>query len=231
MRMPALVVAVAALATTLGLAGCATLPGPVERAVTHASSDVADTSLARIAAASAPPDRADLSGFRLLADDEEALEARLALVRRAEKTIDVQCYLIANDATGLEFLGALAEAAGRGVRVRVLVDDLYAAGEDATFVALASHADLEVRLFNPLPVRGGGFARRVALSLHDFSRINHRMHNKLMIVDGRFAITGGRNVADEYFDRSGAAHFIDMDLLSSGAVIGPLSAVLDRLLD
>ncbi len=228
MRTPTTFAALATLAVTLALAGCATLPGPTERAATHASSDVADTSLARIAAASAPSDRANLSGFRLLADDGDAFEARLALLRKAEKTIDVQYYLIASDATGLEFLGALSDAAARGVRVRVLVDDLYATGQDAVFAALANRANVEVRLFNPLPVRGGSFARRVTLSLHEFSRINHRMHNKLMIVDGSFAITGGRNIADEYFARSGAAHFIDMDLLSSGAVIGPLAAIFDR---
>jgi len=228
MRTPNVVATLAALAVGLALAGCATLPGPIERTASHAPSEVADTSLARVAAASAPPERADLSGFRLLADDGDAFEARLALVRRAERTIDVQYYLIASDATGLEFLGALSDAAARGVHVRVLVDDLYAAGEDAVFAALATHANVELRLFNPLPARGGSFARRVTLSLHQFSRINHRMHNKLMIVDASFAITGGRNIADEYFDRSGAAHFIDMDLLSSGAVIGPLAAVFDE---
>ena len=86
-------------------------------------------------------------------------------------------------------------------------------------------------MFNPLPVRGGGFAQRIVFSLHEFSRINHRMHNKLFIADGSFAVTGGRNIADAYFDRSGDANFIDsfidMDVLSSGPVVARLAAVFD----
>ena len=217
----------ALLAAALVLAGCAALPSQVERPVSYARADAADSTLGRIATASTPNDDPALSGFRLLPDGDEALDARIALIRRAEKTVDVQYYLIANDRTGREFLRALDAAAARGVRVRILVDDLYATGEDALFAGLASHANVEVRLFNPLPVRGGSFATRLALSLHDFARINHRMHNKLFIADNSFAITGGRNIADEYFDRSGAANFIDMDLLSSGAVVAELAQVFD----
>ena len=135
--------------------------------------------------------------------------------------------MIANDATGREFLRELQAAAARGVRVRILVDDLYATGQDELFAGLAAHDNVEVRLFNPLPVRGGGFAQRIVFSLHQISRINHRMHNKLFIADGSFAVTGGRNIADEYFDRGGDANFIDMDLLSSGPVVAELAAVFD----
>jgi putative cardiolipin synthase len=222
------VVAVLAAALAIGLAGCAGLPVPVERQESHAIGDVAGTSLAQTAAASRPDDARDLSGFRLLPEGDDALEARIALIRRAEKSVDVQYYLIANDRTGRQFLAELAAAAARGVRVRVLVDDLYAIREDALFAALAGQPGFELRLFNPLPVRGGSFASRVAFSAHQFSRINHRMHNKLLIADNSFAITGGRNIGDEYFDRSGAAHFIDMDLLSSGGVVAALSSLFDE---
>ncbi|HEV7575996.1 MAG TPA: phospholipase D family protein [Caldimonas sp.] len=217
-----------AAALVLALAGCAALPMPVERPESHALGDVAGTTLGRVAAASTPDDARGLSGFRLLPEGDEALEARIALIRDAEKSVDVQYYLIANDRTGRQVLAELAAAAARGVRVRVLVDDLYAVREDALFAALAGQPGFEVRLFNPLPVRGGGFASRVVLSAHQFARINHRMHNKLLIADNSFAITGGRNIADEYFDRSGAAHFIDMDLLSSGSVVAALSALFDE---
>jgi putative cardiolipin synthase len=217
------------LTVAVALGGCAALPSQVDRPVSVARSDVADTGLARVAAASAaaPAAGPDVSGFRLLADGAEALDARLALIGLAEKTLDVQYYLIADDATGRAFLGALQAAAGRGVRVRILLDDLYATGQDELLAGLAAHDNVEVRLFNPLPVRGGSFARRMVFSLHEIARINHRMHNKLFIADGSFAITGGRNIADEYFDRGGSANFIDMDLLSSGPVVAELATVFD----
>jgi putative cardiolipin synthase len=215
------------LAVAVSLGGCAALPGSVSRPVSHARTDVADTTLGRVAATSTPVQAAGPSGFRLLPDGAQAFEARIALIRRAEKTLDVQYYVIASDDTGRQFLGELQRAAGRGVRVRILVDDLYATGQDALFAGLAASRNVEVRLFNPLPVRNGGFVERIVLSLHEFSRINHRMHNKLFIADGSFAITGGRNIADEYFDRSGEANFIDMDVLSSGAVVAQLAAVFD----
>ena len=216
------------LMIAVALGGCAVLPSQVERPASFARLDVADTTLARIAAGSTPADGQELSGFRLLPDGAQALDARLALIRRAERTIDVQYYLIANDRTGLEFLSELERAAARGVRVRILVDDLYATGEDALFAGVAQHDGIEVRMFNPLPVRAGGIAERIALSLHEFSRINHRMHNKLFIADGSYAVTGGRNIADAYFDRSGGANFIDMDLLAAGPVVAQLATVFDR---
>lgn len=212
----------------LALGGCASLPGGVQRPLSEARADVAGTRLAAVAAASTPDDVRDLSGFRLLPVGDQAFDARIALVRRAEKTLDVQYYLIAHDSSGLQFLRELRDAAERGVRVRVLVDDLYAAGQDALLAGLAAHANVEVRLFNPLPVRGGSFDARVVLSMHEFSRINRRMHNKLFVADNVFAVSGGRNIADEYFGRSEPANFIDMDVLSSGPVVRELSAVFDR---
>jgi putative cardiolipin synthase len=216
------------LTVAVAMGGCAVLPGQVERPGSFARKDVADTQLARIATASTADGEHELSGFRLLPDGAQAFAARIALIRRAEKTIDVQYYVIASDRTGHEFLRELQAAAARGVRVRILVDDLYATGQDALFAGLAAHDNVEVRMFNPLPVRGGSFGQRILLSLHQFSRINHRMHNKLFIADGSFAVTGGRNIADEYFDRGGDANFIDMDVLSTGPVVDELAAVFDR---
>ena len=220
----------AGFTTAMVLGGCASLPDHVERPHSQAygPSVVAATTLGRIAQASLPPNAAELSGFRLLPDGGEAFEARLALIRRAEKSIDVQYYLIADDQTGQEFLGALSDAAAHGVRVRVLVDDLYATGQDELWSAMAAKENVEVRLFNPLPVRGGSFARRIFFSMHEFSRINHRMHNKLLVVDGVFAVTGGRNIADEYFERrAGDGNFIDMDLLIAGTVVPQMEDVFD----
>ena len=202
-----------AAALALVLAGCATLPDHVQHPVSQALTDVATTHLAAIAAASTPSEAGQQSGFQLLPHGDEAFESLIGLARRAEMSLDVQYYLIASDRTGLQFLGELRDAAERGVRVRVLIDDLHAVHQDGLLSDLAARPHVEVRLFNPLPVRGGSFGTRVIFSLHEFSRINRRMHNKLFIADNTFAVTGGRNIADEYFGRAKPANFVDMDAL------------------
>ena len=197
------------------------------RPPSQALADVAETRLGRIAALAAPADKPQLSGFRLLPEAGHAFEARLALMRRAEKSLDVQYYLIQNDDIGQQFLRELRDAAVRGVRVRLIVDDLYAAGEDELLTGLAAYPNVEVRIFNPLPVRAGSFASRLVFSLHEFGRINHRMHNKLFIADNTFAVCGGRNIGNEYFMHSSAANFIDVDVLASGPVVRELSDTFD----
>ncbi|RST55414.1 phospholipase D-like domain-containing protein [Variovorax sp. MHTC-1] len=209
------------------LTACAGLPSGVQRPSSQARTDVADTRLAAVAAASLPAGNGQLSGMRLLPAGDQAFEARIALVRAAEKSIDVQYYQIADDLSGRQFLRGLADAAARGVRVRLLVDDLHAAGQDALLAGLAARPNLELRMFNPLAVRDGGVASRVLFSLHEFSRVNRRMHNKLLVADNVFAITGGRNIANEYFGRSEPANFIDMDMFAAGSVVRELSMVFD----
>lgn len=217
---------VAAL-TAAVLAACASLPSPSPRTASFADDDVADTTLARVVAASTPADAAGLSGFRLLADGGQAWEARLALIDHAERSVDAQTYSIADDASGRAFIGALRRAAARGVRVRLLVDDLYAHESAALLQALARQPGAEVRLFNPLPARDGPLALRLLRSLHEFERINRRMHNKLLLADQRLAVTGGRNIGDAYFG-AGDAFFIDLDLLAAGAAVQALSGLFDR---
>ena len=210
------------------LSGCASLPAPVPQAPSFALTEVSHTALGRIAAASLPPDDATLSGFRLLPEGPTAFQARIALARQAQKSLDVQYYLIGNDRVGLQFLRELRDAARRGVRVRLLVDDLYTTGEDPLLTGLAAFDNVELRLFNPLPSRADSFEWRVLGSLHDFGRINHRMHNRLFIADNRMAVSGGRNMADAYFTQSRHDNFIDVDVLSVGAVVPQMSAVFDR---
>ncbi|VTU21795.1 phospholipase D-like domain-containing protein [Variovorax sp. PBL-E5] len=209
------------------LAGCASLPPPVAQTPTHAPTDVANTRLARVARAGAPAASPALSGFRLLPEGTTAFDARLAMVRNAERSIDAQYYILSNDSTGLLFLRELNAAAQRGVRVRLLIDDLYTAGKDELLALLAAQPNFEVRVFNPLPVHFGPLALRIALSLHDLRRIDRRMHNKLLVADNSLAMTGGRNVADEYFMHSDTANFIDMDVLASGPVVRELSDSFD----
>ena len=209
------------------LAGCASLPPVAVRAPSSAFLDTRDTSLGRIAAASLSEAGRSESGFRLLPTGDFALDARLELARRAERSIDAQYYYVQRDSVGLQFLRELRNAAQRGVRVRLLVDDLYTAGGDELFHSLATIPNVEIRFFNPLPSRRASVSGRLLFSLHEFDRINHRMHNKLFIADNRMSISGGRNMANEYFMRSAHANFIDLDVLAAGPVVRELSGVFD----
>jgi len=190
------------LATAAALSGCASLPAQVQRTHSEAMADATATPLAQLAVQSTPDDKRHLSGLRLLPGGPEALATRITLARRAQKSLDVQYYVVAADASGRQFLRELRDAAQRGVRVRLLIDDLHVTELDDTLRALASHDNVQVRLFNPLPVRGGALQTRLLLSLHQFERVNRRMHNKLFVADNAVAITGGRNIANEYFMRS-----------------------------
>jgi putative cardiolipin synthase len=213
--------------TVLVLQGCAGLPASVERSATFAFTDTGETPLARIADASMPDAQRALSGFRILPTGDFSLDARIALARRARRSIDAQYYQVHGDAVGHRFLRELRDAAARGVRVRLLLDDFYTTGQDALFIEFAAHANVEVRLFNPLPSRANSSTRRVLASLHEFGRINHRMHNKLFVADNALAVTGGRNIGDEYFMSGAQANFIDLDVLASGAVVRQLSGAFD----
>jgi cardiolipin synthase C len=206
--------------------GCATLPPPQPRPIERALQDTADTPLARLAEAALPADPPGRSGFRLFFSGESSFNARVALARRATRSLDLQYYLLANDDTGRGLLRELRDAAQRGVRVRLLLDDLHAP-DDALLAGLAVCPNVQVRLFNPLPARGGSLTWRLLRSMHDIRRINHRMHNKLFIADNAFAISGGRNVGDEYFMHNPQANFLDLDLLSAGPVVRTQSTVFD----
>ncbi len=216
----------ACIAALSALFGCGTLPEPGPKPVSTALAPRADSSLAQIAAASTPP--GDLSGFRLLPLGAFALDARIATAQRARHSLDLQYYVIENDATGQLLLRTLREAATRGVRVRLLVDDLYTVQTDTALRALADAPNIEVRLFNPFCCLRGSTAGRFTASLFDLYRINHRMHNKLFIADGVMAVVGGRNIADEYFMLNASGNFVDMDVFVMGALIPPLQAIFDK---
>jgi putative cardiolipin synthase len=207
------------------LAACGTLPERVERAPSAALAPSAASPLARIASDSIP--EPGLTGFRLLPLGPYSLEARIELARRAHDSIDAQYYLVANDRTGRFFMRALRDAALRGVRVRLLVDDLNTSGGDAMFRGLAAFPNVEVRLFNPFCCARDTLTGKYVASLGDFTRLNHRMHNKLFVVDGSLAVMGGRNIADEYFARSATNNFVDMDVLAAGAALQRLAAIFD----
>jgi cardiolipin synthase C len=209
----------------LAAAGCASLPENVQRTPSSALPGAPDTPLGRIARASTvDPEQ---SGFRLLPTGQFALQARLELARRAVRTLDVQYYQIHDDQTGRYLLRTLRDAAQRGVRVRLLMDDLYTSGADPLLLGLAAHPNVELRLFNPFPGGRTNFASRFAASLHEFSRVHRRMHNKLFIADGVMAVAGGRNIGDEYFMVSAGANFVDLDTLVVGALLPRLGELFD----
>ena len=207
------------------LASCTSLPLQVDRAASHAIAGSTDTPLGRIAEASVPQKNG--SGFRFILNGAYAFNTRIELIARAERSVDLQYYLLANDATGREVLRALRDAAVRGVRVRLLLDDLYTAGETDLLQDLAAYPNVEIRLFNPFPRGRSSLALRLITSIFEISRLNRRMHNKLMIVDGAWAIVGGRNIADEYFNNSALDNFVDNDLLIAGALVPHLADAFD----
>jgi putative cardiolipin synthase len=157
-------------------------------------------------------------------DGVDALAARLLLAERAEKSIDVQYYLIKNDIVGRVFIYSLLKAADRGVRVRLLLDDMFTAGYDIGMAALHSHPNFEIRIFNPFH---RGTAGRARSAITGFSRINRRMHNKSFTVDNQITIIGGRNIADEYFGVREDAKFGDLDVVGIGPVVQEVSNMFD----
>jgi phosphatidylserine/phosphatidylglycerophosphate/cardiolipin synthase-like enzyme len=205
--------------------GCASLPLHVQKHRSEALKNPGETSLGRLAAGA--DEGRGLSGIRLLASGDEALASLLALADRAERTLDLQYYIIAQDESARMVLQHVRKAAERGVRVRILVDDFNTAGEDPRLMRLGQHANIEVRLFNPFP--GGRFAlwTRFLASASDIPRINHRMHNKLFVADNALAITGGRNIGDQYFTLDKYSNFIDLDVVAAGPIVPQLSASFD----
>jgi len=212
-------------ALAVWLSGCVALPLHVQKTRTQALPNPELTTLGRLAAREQP--NKNLSGVRLLASGDEALAGLIALADHAERTLDIQYYIIHEDDSTRLLLQHVRQAADRGVRVRVLVDDLNTAGEDRRFMHLGQHANVEVRVFNPFP--GGRFATwtRFVASASDMRRINHRMHNKLFVADNALAITGGRNIGDQYFARDQHNNFIDLDVVAAGAIVPQLSASFD----
>ena len=218
------IVALVAL-VSLWLAGCAGVLPQVERAPSQTLVAAADTPLvAAVREANLP---VESSGVWPLLQANFALDARLALIANATTSLDLQYYLIADDPTGRGILRALREAALRGVRVRLLVDDLYTNDLDHLLLGLAATPNAEVRLFNPFVTARESSLRRLIALARDFKRLNHRMHNKLFVADGAMAVIGGRNLADEYFFRGTQGNFIDFDLLLGGPIVPELSHWFD----
>ena len=212
----------ALLALVSLLAGCGSLPTDFEKPVSRALEDTSESQLVR----NLQPLLAEhpgKSGFRTLDSGEEAFIARLRMIQSATQSLDVQYYIWHDDLTGRGLYNQLMAAADRGVRVRILLDDLDTAGKDQMLRTIDAHPDIEIRVFNP-------FANRES-RLHDFigdtRRINRRMHNKTMTVDNIATVFGGRNIGDEYFAAAADVGFGDMDALAIGPIANEVSDQFD----
>ena len=168
------------------------------------------------------------SGFQLLATGSDAFTTRIALVQAAQHSLDVQYYSAGEDITGRLLLQSLLDAANRGVRVRMLVDDINRRHTDPAFAALDQHPNIEIRVFNPFGTRDTTLIERAGNLLTRFDQLNRRMHNKALVADNQLAIVGGRNLGDEYFDVNPELSFRDFDLLCAGPVVDAVSRSFDH---
>ncbi len=205
------------------IVGCATLPENFDRPESYAYTDTDDSLLCRGRRdeINAYPGQ---SGFLLLVSGLDAFLSRTVLAENAERSIDVQYFLYHNDLIGRLFTDQLVKAANRGVRVRLLVDDMDLEGRGLGAAVADSHPNIEVRIFNP-------FSRNTSRIIQFVTRIGsvtRRMHNKLFIVDNQVTILGGRNIGDEYFEADLDLGFSDLDVLAIGPVVKEASTSFDK---
>ena len=210
-------------------AGCASLPANVQRTPSRAFDAPDETALGRLVQARRLQARARSdSGFTLLDSVDSAFTSRLALIDRAQRSLDLQYYAIHADASTAVLMERIRSAARRGVRVRILLDDFNTVGEDAQVLRLAFEPGIELRLFNPVAGPRGSLVTRVLGSLHDVEGMQKRMHNKLFIADNAWGITGGRNLGDAYFGDDDKSNFVDLDVLATGRIVRDMSTSFDR---
>ena len=202
---------IALISSFVMLTACATLPDNSGRKASYA-----------IPQDTAGPSQAQSESV-LLSEGTDAFMARAVLAKKAQKTIDAQYYILYEDLTGDAFLGLLVEAADRGVRVRLLLDNFLTKKKDKRLQALEAHPNIEVRLFNPY---GNGMPKYLQ-NVTAMDTVTRRMHNKSFIVDNEAMIIGGRNIADEYFDASTDTSFSDLDVLTWGPIVADVSAAFD----
>ncbi|MBK0110561.1 MULTISPECIES: phospholipase D family protein [unclassified Delftia] len=216
------------LLALLASTGCAGLPSQVERPVTRALTNSSVTPLGQlIQQQRSEAGSKQTSAFTLLSGAQAAYGARLALVEGAQQTLDLQYYAIHADESTQRLLRGVVEAARRGVRVRVLLDDFHSTGANAQVMRLAFVPGIEMRMFNPLAGARSSALGRAYTLLTDFQRAQQRMHNKLFIADNAMGVIGGRNLGDAYFDADSASNFVDLDVLAAGPVVNDLSRSFD----
>jgi putative cardiolipin synthase len=215
-----------ALCVAITLASCAAPRREVPRLPSEAWPHPEETALGR-ALGGPLVGHPGQSAFYVLNSGMDAFSLRASLAQNAQRTLDLQYYIVSADTTTQLLLYRVLSAAQRGVRVRLLIDDLYALGTDFELATFSAHPNIEVRVFNPFLARGGWGLSQLLEFFGDSVRLNRRMHNKLWIADNAAAILGGRNLGDEYFDAHGEVTFSDLDVLTSGPVVHEMSHSFD----
>jgi putative cardiolipin synthase len=217
------------LAGAILLAGCSTLPpgSDYPKVVSVALPHPEETRLGQQFDTAAREHDGD-SGFRIITVGVDGFLTRMQLIGAAEKTLDLQYYIFRGDETGRMLSGALLRAADRGVRVRVLVDDGDTMPGDEQIAALTAHPSVEVRIFNPFRYRGHRDAIRNSEWMFNSSRLDYRMHNKLLVADNAVALIGGRNIGNQYFQMDPESQLADDDVFVAGPVAQQLSGTFDE---
>jgi putative cardiolipin synthase len=214
----------ALLLLALLFGGCTTIHVPYQPSQALPASDSA---FGRSIQAQVAPHQGQ-SGFRLLSDSAEAFTARAELIRNAQSSLDLQYYIVHDGISTRILVSELLDAADRGVRVRILLDDTTSDDLDKIIATLAAHPRMQIRVFNPLHLGRSTVVTRTMGRLFNLSRQHRRMHNKLWVVDNCVAIVGGRNLGDEYFDAEPNKNFTDIDMLSVGPVAEQLGHSFDQ---
>ena len=221
-----LAICVVLVLVSLGQASCKSLPPKTQAPDTFSSNAPASTFLEDVSrkVMAASPDK-EASAHLLIERNAEALAWRLALIDSAEHSLTFQTFIFHGDAAGYVISDRLLQAADRGVRVRVLLDDFHG-GDDAFLVGFDDHPNLEIRVFNPWAYRSGGVWAGLEYVTR-LKRLNSRMHNKSIVADNRVSIVGGRNVGDEYMGLRETGNFYDMDVLSLGPIAPEVASSFD----
>ena len=208
----------------LSLSACTTLPKQQNIQPEYAYDiDTQQTDLAKIITP-LKQQNPELTGYHVLYDPLEAIAARINLIERAEKTLDLQYYIWDNDKIGSLALYKIIEAADRGVKVRLLIDDNNAGKMEGVYLALDQHPNIEVKLFNPYRFRR---LRPVDMVL-DLKRINRRMHNKTFTADNQISLIGGRNMSNQYYNVSDSYQFSDVDVMLVGQAVDDITHSFDE---
>jgi putative cardiolipin synthase len=168
------------------------------------------------------------SGFRIIPVGADGFLTRMQMINASERTLDLQYFIFRGDKTGRLLTDAVLHAADRGVRVRVLIDDGETSDGDEQITALDAHPSIEIRIFNPFAYRGHTTLFRATEFMFNASRLDYRMHNKLLVVDNAVALIGGRNIGDQYFQINPESQFADDDVFAAGPIAKQLSATFDE---
>ncbi|BCB27226.1 phospholipase D family protein [Sulfurimicrobium lacus] len=209
--------------------GCASLPpgSDFPRSASSALANPEETRLGRQFENAARAHGGN-SGFRIIPVGADGFLTRMQMINAAERTLDLQYFIFRGDDTGRLLTDAVLHAADRGVRVRVLIDDGETVAGDEQITKLEAHASVEIRIFNPFAYRGHVVLFKATEFLFNASRLDYRMHNKLLVVDNAVALIGGRNIGDQYFQIDPEAQFADDDVFAAGPVARQLSATFDE---